>query len=61
MFKTHPNSALPIAQDIYKNTLPRVFKDSASIQRHVFGLYLIDDMIKFLGFTRLKAEWPVFL
>lgn len=61
MFKTHPDASLPIAQDLYKNTFPVVFKDSASIQRHVFGLYLIDDMVKHLGFTRLKAEWPIFL
>jgi hypothetical protein len=39
------------------NLLPSAFKEGQSEIMNKFGIFLIDDMVEFLGYEILKAEW----
>lgn len=39
------------------NILPSAFKEGQSEIMHKFGIFLIDDMVEYLGYEILQAEW----
>jgi importin-5 len=42
---------------LLKNTLPEAFKEGQSENMYKFGIFLIDDMVEYLGYNRLKEHW----
>ncbi len=42
---------------LIKNTLPEAFKPNQSENMYKFGIFLIDDMVEYLGYNRLKDQW----
>ncbi|EGR29723.1 importin 5, putative [Ichthyophthirius multifiliis] len=62
LFKTHKQKTLPFAQDLYSEVLPKVIDTKVSDKMHKFGIFLIDDMVEFLGFEFLgEQKWDEFL
>lgn len=60
LFKTHKDLALPIAHYFMNNVLPNVMKEGRSDNSYKFGIFLIDDMVEFLGYERLFEQWSQF-
>ena len=59
LFKTHTQLSIPIVKYLYENVL-RLFVDpSAREEDHKFGVYLIDDIIEFVGPTLVPDQWPM--
>lgn len=59
LFKTHTQFSIPIVKYLYENVL-RLFVDpAASEEDHKFGVYLIDDIIEFVGPTLVPDQWPM--
>lgn len=59
LFKTHTELSIPIVKYLYENVL-RLFVDpKASEEDHKFGVYLIDDIIEFVGPTLVPDQWPM--
>jgi hypothetical protein len=48
---------MPLAHHVIKTVLPEVFKTGQSENMYKFGIFIIDDMIEYLGFERLKENW----
>lgn len=57
LFKTHADLSAEIADLMYTKFLPQVLGDSVSHKMHKFGIFLVDDMIEFLGFSRMSGKW----
>jgi hypothetical protein len=49
LFKTHKELTLPLVDLLYNNILSKVLQPGLSDKMHKFGLFLVDDMIEFLG------------
>lgn len=49
-----------LANFLYTTILPRVLADKASERMYKFGIFLIDDMIEFLGYELMADKWPHF-
>ncbi len=49
LFKTHKELTLPLVELLYNNILSKVLQPNLSDKMHKFGIFLIDDMIEFLG------------
>lgn len=60
LFKTHKEQTLQLADLLYSQVLPKVLDPSVSDRMHKFGLFLIDDMVEFLGFELMSAKWNDF-
>lgn len=60
LFKTHKEQTLQLADLLYSQVLPKVLDPSVSDRMHKFGLFLIDDMVEFLGFDLMSAKWNDF-
>lgn len=60
LFISHKDMTLPLVQYIKANLLPKVFDPSVSYIMNKFGLFLIDNMIEFLGLEMIPDEWPQF-
>lgn len=58
MFKTHKELTLPLVNILYTEVLTKVLQPTLSDKMHKFGLFLIDDMIEFLGIELIPNEWP---
>lgn len=58
MFKTHKELTLEIVNVLLNNLLPKYFDKNASSFEIKMGLYIIDDMIEFLGQNLLSNVWP---
>lgn len=48
---------LPIAEHLITQVLPNVLKPKMSENSYKFAIFMIDDMVEFLGFTRLSKHW----
>jgi hypothetical protein len=51
---------MPIAQYFISNILPDVFKAGHSDIKYKFGLFLIDDLVEYLGYERVGEHWSHF-
>jgi len=49
LFKTHKALCIPLLNAIYNNLLPTYMKQEASKMQHKFGVFLLVDMVEFLG------------
>ena len=58
LFKTHKEMTLPLVDLIYTQVLSKVLQPGLSDKMHKFGLFLIDDMIEFLGLELIPDKWP---
>ena len=50
LFKTHKTMTLGFANFLITNILPRVFTENQSENMLKFGIFLIDDMVEYLGY-----------
>ena len=55
LFKTHKSMTIELAKFLINNILPSAFKEDQSEIMHKFGIFLIDDMIEYLGYEVLQA------
>lgn len=51
---------LGFANYLLTNILPRVFTENQSENMLKFGIFLIDDMVEYLGYELLQAHWASF-
>lgn len=58
LFKTHKEMTLPLVELLYTQVLSKVLQPTLSDKMHKFGLFLIDDMIEFLGLELIPDKWP---
>ena len=57
LFKTHGDMTMGLANYLISNILPASFQNNQSENMYKFGIFLIDDMVEFLGFEKLKDKW----
>jgi len=50
LFKTHPEQSKEVISIIYNTILPNAIKPENSPKMHKFGIFLIDDMVEYLGY-----------
>ena len=60
LFKTHKEMTLGLANFLITNILPQVFTDNQTENMLKFGIFLIDDMVEFLGYELLQTSWASF-
>lgn len=58
MFKTHRDFCRPLVQQLITEILPRVAKDTSKAKTK-FLLFILDDMVEFLGPEFLQATYPL--
>ena len=58
LFKTHKEYCMQIAKKMVDDVLPKYFEKSASNFEKKMGLFIMDDMIEFLGQELLGNIWP---
>ena len=51
---------LPIAEHLITQVLPSVLKPKQSDNTYKFAIFLIDDLVEYLGYSRLAAHWESF-
>lgn len=57
LFSAHKELTLDIVNKLLVELLPRYFKDNASNFEKKMGLFILDDMIEFLGQNLLSTVW----
>lgn len=60
LFKTHKQMTLGFANYLITNVLPQVFTEKQTENMLKFGIFLIDDMVDYLGYEMLQAHWESF-
>lgn len=60
LFKTHKTMTLRLANFLICTILPKVFIPGQRENMLKFGIFLIDDMVEFLGYELLNAHWASF-
>lgn len=58
LFKTHKELTLSIVYELYRNVLSFALQENQSEQMHKFAIFVIDDMIEFLGIELIPDIWP---
>ena len=58
LFKTHKEFCMNIAKKMVDDVLPKYFQKSASTFEKKMGLFIMDDMVEFLGQELLANIWP---
>ena len=58
LFKTHKEFCMDIAGKMVNDVLPKYFGSKASNFEKKMGLFIMDDMIEFLGQELLGSIWP---
>ncbi len=58
LFKTHKEYSMEIAQKMVTDVLPKYFNEEASNFEKKMGLFIMDDMVEFLGQELLGQIWP---
>lgn len=58
LFKTHKEMTMNLVEYIINSVLPKVFGLSDNMNK--FGLFLIDDMVEYLGYQLLNVRWNDF-
>ena len=51
---------LGFANYLITNVLPQVFTEKQTENMLKFGIFLIDDMVDYLGYEMLQAHWESF-
>lgn len=54
LFKTHKDMTIDLAKFLISNVLPSAFKEGQSEIMNKFGIFLIDDMLEYLGYEILQ-------
>lgn len=57
IFKTHKTMSLNLANYLISNILPSVFIEGQTENMLKFGIFIIDDMVEYLGYELLQAQW----
>lgn len=60
LFKTHKEMNISLIEHITKNLLPKTLAEGASETMNKFGIFLIDDMVEYLGFSIIEGLWGSF-
>jgi hypothetical protein len=58
IFKTHKEFSMEIAKKMVSDVLPKYFQEDASNFEKKMGLFIMDDMVEFLGQELLGQIWP---
>ena len=58
IFKSHKELSLEIAKKMISDVLPKYFLEKASAFEKKMGLFIMDDMVEFLGQELLNEIWP---
>ena len=58
LFKTHKEFSMEIAKKMITEVLPKYFQQNASNFEKKMGLFIMDDMVEFLGQELLDQIWP---
>ena len=58
LFKTHKEFSMEIAKKMISDVLPKYFQQNASNFEKKMGLFIMDDMVEFLGQELLDQIWP---
>ena len=58
IFKTHKDFSMEIAKKMVTDVLPKYFNENASNFEKKMGLFIMDDMVEFLGQELLGQIWP---
>ena len=58
LFKTHKEFSMEIAKKMISEVLPKYFQQNASNFEKKMGLFIMDDMVEFLGQELLVQIWP---
>lgn len=58
LFKTHKELTLGIVETLYTHVLSKALQENQSEEMHKFGIFIIDDMIEFLGIELIPEKWP---
>lgn len=58
LFETHQELTLPLSQVVYTKVLPNVLVDNMSPKMYKFGIFLVDNLVEYLGMDFLRNEWP---
>ena len=57
LFKTHKDLCVPIVNFLFSNVFPRFLDSQASPEDHKFAIFIIDDIIEFLGQGIAGDKW----
>jgi hypothetical protein len=57
LFKTHKEHSLTIVNFLYSNVLSKFLTPSSSAEDHKFAIFVIDDVIEFLGEAMAGDKW----
>ena len=57
LFKSHTDFSLPIVRYLFENVLRLFLDPSASEEDHKFGVYIIDDIVEYVGPGRVPEQW----
>jgi len=60
LFKTHKNMTITIINYFYKDVLSKFLAPTVSHHDHKFAIFIIDDIIEFIGPELVPNEWPAF-
>jgi len=58
LFKTHKELTLEMVNELYNNVLSGALNENQSDVMHKFAIFVIDDMIEFLGIELIPDKWP---
>ena len=57
LFKTHKAHSLTIVDFLYSNVLSKFLTPESTVEDHKFAIFVIDDVIEFLGETMAGDKW----
>jgi len=57
LFKTHKEASLPIVEFLMTRVFPKFLTNDSSNEDHKFVIFVIDDVIEFLGQNRVGNYW----
>ena len=57
LFKTHKELTLDIVDTLYREKLSYALQPDKSEEMHKFAIFVIDDMIEFLGVELISQIW----
>ena len=48
---------MDLANDIYNTILPKALDPKQTHKMHKFGIFLVDDMVEYLGYQLIGDKW----
>ncbi|KAL4471765.1 hypothetical protein ABPG74_008658 [Tetrahymena malaccensis] len=57
LYKSHQEQALNFSASIYTNIIPKTFIDPSQVLLQQFGMILLQDIVKHIGFVRFYQKW----